>query len=261
MKPLYFQSLSSSADQGKPVAILIHGLFGSRDNLAQLGKSISDAYQVLMVDALNHGLSPRSKDMSYPYQASELLKLIDSLEQSQVTLIGHSMGGKIAMAAALLQPEKVERLVIADMAPVSYPRSHDRVFNALMEIDTQKLSARSQASWQLDQKLTEPGVASFLLKSLYRTDSSWEWRFDLNNLYEQYPAILDWPFKDRVYEKPILFIKGQNSDYLHPRYQQQVLDQFPKASLKIIQDTGHWLHAEKPSLFNRLVLQFLTSTN
>ncbi|ART79066.1 alpha/beta fold hydrolase [Oceanisphaera avium] len=243
-----------------PSVILIHGLFGSLDNLNTLAKTLVAHYDVISVDVRNHGRSPRTEQMDYPQMAQDIVTLIEQLKLSQAWLIGHSMGGKIAMMTAGLAPHLVTGLVIADMAPVAYPKPrHTEVFAGLTAVMETNPTTRKQADAVLAQHITMPEVRQFLLKSFIphseaQTDC---WRFNVQALQDNYAHIMAWPGIDPAFNKPVLFIKGGESDYLLPEYQPQVLRQFPKATAKVIPNTGHWLHAEKPELFNRLVMDFL----
>lgn len=242
--------------QGFPV-VLIHGLFGSLSNLGLLAKHLLQlGYQVITVDTLNHGHSPRSTNMDYALQADTIKKLCDHLTITECALVGHSMGGKIAMATAQAHPDLVKALVVADIAPVSYEHSHQAVFAGLNKVQLDTVRSRAEADTQLAAHVKEPGVRQFLLKSLTKTPQGWAWLFDVSKLEHAYSQIVDWK-AGAAFNKPCLFIKGEQSDYISSQYQAAVVQQFPKAQLKIINDTGHWLHAEKPALFNRLTEQFL----
>ena len=246
--------------QGQTV-IVIHGLFGSLDNLNNLSKTLAEHYDVVSVDVRNHGLSPRSAQMNYPLMAQDILDLINRLELKQPWLIGHSMGGKIAMMTAGIAPELIAGLVVADMAPVAYPDArHDNVFAGLTAVAAADCANRKDAEVLLSEHITLPGVRQFLLKSFVpkAMDEADSWRFNVTALIENYPYITSWPGLEAAYLGPILFIKGAESDYLLPEYQAAVVAQFPRAKAKVIPDTGHWLHSEKPQLFNRLVMDFLS---
>ncbi|WP_427977993.1 alpha/beta fold hydrolase [Agarivorans sp.] len=237
--------------------LLIHGLFGSLSNLGLLAKHLQQlGYRVISVDTLNHGHSPRSTTMDYRQQADTIKSLCDDLAISQCALVGHSMGGKIAMATAQAYPELVKALVVADIAPVSYQHSHQAVFAGLNNVQLTQISSRADADTQLSAHVQEPGVRQFLLKSLTKTSQGWAWLFDISKLEQAYSQIVDWK-AGAAFNKPCLFIKGEQSDYITSQYQAAVTAQFPQAQLKIINGTGHWLHAEKPALFNRLTEQFL----
>ncbi|GDY27452.1 acyl-CoA esterase [Agarivorans sp. Toyoura001] len=241
---------------GYPI-LLIHGLFGSLSNLGLLAKHLKGlGYRVISVDALNHGLSPRAPKMDYQTQAKAIYTLCNTLNIEECAIVGHSMGGKVAMTTAQLYPTLVSALVAADIAPVAYNHNHQAVFAGLNGFDVSQVTSRSQADGLLTQHIKEPGVRQFLLKSLTKSEQHWHWLFDVPLLAENYTNITGWQTFG-AFNKPCLFIKGQNSDYIVNQYQQEVAQQFPKAELKIISDTGHWLHAEKPAIFNRLTEQFL----
>ena len=255
--------------QGQTV-ILIHGLFGNLDNLNGLSKDLVEHYDVISIDVRNHGLSPRSEQMDYPLMAQDVLALITQLELKKPWLVGHSMGGKIAMMTAGLAPELIAGLVIADMAPVAYEKArHTEVFAGLMAVAASDCKTRKEADALLSEHITMPDVRQFLLKSFIPNASEQTvignstaqthcWRFNVPALLENYAFISGWPGVKPAYLGPVLFIKGAESDYLLPEYQAQVIAQFPQASAKVIPGAGHWLHAQKPQLFNRLVMDFLS---
>lgn len=171
-----------TTDGNGPVVILIHGLFGDLDNLKALGKSLAAHFTVIRVDVANHGSSPQVSAMDYPSLAADIKLLIDDLGLESVALVGHSMGGKIAMATALSYPDSVNKLVIADIAPVSYPRRHDAVFNALESLPLHQLNDRRDAIEHMRIHQIDPGTAQFLLKSLKRTATGFEWKMNLAGL-------------------------------------------------------------------------------
>ncbi|MGL6262582.1 alpha/beta fold hydrolase [Aeromonas jandaei] len=248
-------------EQGQgPAVILIHGLFGSLDNLGLLARALGEHYRVISVDLRNHGVSFRSDDMSYPAQATDILALMDHLGLDQVAIVGHSMGGKVGMQLAKLAPARVSRLVVADMAPVAYPHSrHQNVFAGLNATLAAQPQSRSDAERILAEHIEIAGVRQFLLKSFAKGDDGWQWRFNVPALEENYANIMGWPEDEHRFEGPVLFIKGGDSDYMQPQYSEAALAQFPAAKVRVIAGTGHWLHAEKPMLFNKLVVDFLST--
>ncbi|MBL0598277.1 alpha/beta fold hydrolase [Aeromonas jandaei] len=248
-------------EQGQgPAVILIHGLFGSLDNLGLLARAIGEHYRVISVDLRNHGVSFRSDDMSYPAQAADILALMDHLGLDQAAIVGHSMGGKVGMQLAKLAPARVSRLVVADMAPVAYPHSrHQNVFAGLNATLATLPQSRSDAERILAEHIEIAGVRQFLLKSFAKGDDGWQWRFNVPALEQNYANIMGWPEDERRFEGPVLFIKGGDSDYMQPQYSEAALAQFPAAKVRVIAGTGHWLHAEKPMLFNKLVVDFLST--
>ncbi|MBM0491798.1 alpha/beta fold hydrolase [Aeromonas jandaei] len=248
-------------EQGQgPAVILIHGLFGSLDNLGLLARALGEHYRVISVDLRNHGTSFRSDDMSYPAQAADILALMDHLGLDQAAIVGHSMGGKVGMQLAKLAPARASRLVVADMAPVAYPHSrHQNVFAGLNATLATLPQSRSDAERILAEHIEIAGVRQFLLKSFAKGDDGWQWRFNVPALEENYANIMGWPEDERRFEGPVLFIKGGDSDYMQPQYSEAALAQFPAAKVRVIAGTGHWLHAEKPMLFNKLVVDFLST--
>ena len=248
-------------EQGEgPTVVLIHGLFGSLDNLGLLARPLCEQYRVISVDLRNHGASFHSDEMSYPAQAADILALLDHLGLEQVALAGHSMGGKVAMQVAKQAPARVDRLVVADIAPVAYPHArHQNVFAGLNATLERLPQSRSEAEAILAEHIEIPGVRQFLLKSFAKTEAGWAWRFNVPALERNYANIMGWPDDQTRFEGPTLFIKGGDSDYVQPQYTETVMAQFPAAKARVIAGTGHWLHAEKPVLFNKLVVDFLST--
>lgn len=244
---------------GDPV-ILIHGLFGSATNLGMLTKHLKTDHQVITVDLRNHGLSERHHSMHYDAMANDIIALMDHLTIPCASIVGHSMGGKVAMRCALLAPNRVKQIAIADIAPVNYPPRHDNVFKGLKNIDLKNINSRAEALNQLQAHVVEAGVQQFLLKGLYKNDQGqYDFYYNLDTIIQQYDEISDWPEITASYDKPVLFIKGMDSDYITKRHQAKIAQYFPKAKAKIIQGTGHWLHAEKPAAFNKIISDFLFS--
>ncbi len=244
---------------GQPAVVLIHGLFGSYENLGVIARSLSEQYQVVNVDVRNHGRSGHSTDMNYRQMADDLAQTLDALKLAKVALLGHSMGGKLAMAFALLHPQRVTKLILADIAPVAYPPRHNSIFAGLEAVDLDKLTSRAEADKQLAEYINEAGVRQFLLKSLVKEHDRFYWRFNLAALKANYAALIGEPLVHGQYNGPVLFIKGGDSDYILPEHRPAIMQLFPQAQAKIIQGTGHWLHAEKPAAFTKLVQDFLLS--
>ncbi|MBV7413496.1 alpha/beta fold hydrolase [Aeromonas sp. sif2433] len=248
-------------EQGQgPAVVLIHGLFGSLDNLGLLARPLSEHFRVISVDLRNHGASFHSDEMSYLQQAADVIALLDHLALDQVAIVGHSMGGKVAMQVAKQAPARVGRLVVADIAPVAYPHArHQNVFAGLNATLANPPQSRAEAEALLARYVEIPGVRQFLLKSFAKGESGWGWRFNVPALERNYANIMGWPDDQTRFEGPTLFIKGGDSDYVQPQYTETVMAQFPAAKTRVIAGTGHWLHAEKPVLFNKLVVDFLST--
>ncbi|MGI2258269.1 alpha/beta fold hydrolase [Shewanella sp. GXUN23E] len=244
------------AGQG-PDIILIHGLFGNLDNLRGLARQLEQHYRVWRVDLPNHGLSFHTADMHYDALACALTDFMDAQQLSCAHLVGHSMGGKVAMAMALTQGHRVHSLVAADIAPVAYHARHTKVFAALTSLPISQISDRRQALEHLLSAGIDEGTAQFLLKNLQRTASGFEWKLNLSQLEQCYAQLIDWPYSELTYTGPTLFIRGDQSDYVMSDHRQAILAQFPHVQAKTIVGAGHWLHAQKPAQFNRIVEHFI----
>jgi len=241
---------------GAPV-LLIHGLFGALDNLGRLAKHLSEKHQVISIDLPNHGNSFHTDNNSYHSIVEHVIALLDDLAIEQCAIVGHSMGGKVAMELALRHPNRVSILIIADIAPVAYANRHSDVFAALNAVDLANIDSRQQALATVVAHGIDQGTAMFLLKNLAKGDEGFYWRCALKALEAGYPAIIGGVTPALSYSGPVLFIKGENSNYITTEHKQPIGQHFPKANLKVIQGTGHWLHAEKPASFNKIVNDFL----
>ncbi|MGQ8363830.1 alpha/beta fold hydrolase [Glaciecola sp. 1036] len=244
-------------DSISPCLVLIHGLFGSLDNLAVIRRHFEDKYSVLSIDLPDHGKSYRSDTFSFDDYAQSICSLIQSLELTQVYLVGHSLGGKVAMLVAHKIPDIVKRLVVMDIAPVAYSPRHQNVLNGLNNVKLDQISDRKDAQKQLAEYVQDSGTQAFLLKSLYQNESGhWQWRFNVSLIEKDYDKLSAWTETENLYSGPTLFIKGAESDYILAEHQDTIMRQLPNASAKIVQ-AGHWLHAQKPQVINALITNFL----
>ncbi len=243
---------------GQPV-ILMHGMFGSLSNLGLVARALMDRYQVIAVDMRNHGESPHSMTMDYPGMADDIVELLDDLNIPQAHLLGHSMGGKVGMQIALNQPKRVSKLIVADIAPVDYkPDRHGGVLTGLSALEKARPTTRQQADQLLAEHVEEAGVRAFLLKNLLRAeDGHFDLRLYLEGILANYYDTLTLAPTGNPFSGPTLFIKGADSAYIQDKHRAEVMRLFPNAELKIIANAGHWLHAEKPDTFNRIVHNFL----
>ncbi|MBW9352090.1 esterase [Citrobacter werkmanii] len=233
--------------------VLVHGLFGSLDNLGILARDLVADHDIIQVDMRNHGLSPRSPEMNYAAMAQDLVDTLDDRQIEKAIFIGHSMGGKAVMALTALAPDRIDRLVAIDIAPVDYHvRRHDEIFAAINAVTDAQASSRQQAASVMRQHLQEEGVIQFLLKSFV----DGEWRFNVPVLWDQYPHIVGWETVP-AWEHPALFIPGGNSPYVTEAYRGQLLAQFPQARAHVIAGAGHWVHAEKPEAVLRAIRRYL----
>lgn len=245
-------------DAAAPPVVLIHGLFGNLDNLNNLGKALADHYYVVQLDLPNHGLSPQTEQLDYPFLANTVLTTCQALSLDKPVIIGHSIGGKIAMACALQADDALSGIVVGDIAPVAYEHHHQDVFAGLDKLWAHPPASRREADQQLASCVAEPAVRQFLLKNLTFKDGNVSWRLNYPVIKARYSDLTAWPFSsEQTSPLPALFLKGERSDYILPAYQTAISRHFPQATGKMIADTGHWLHAEKPALFNNQVKRFL----
>lgn len=241
-----------------PAIVLIHGLFGSLDNLMSLGRQLAEHYCVVSVDLRNHGESPRAHNMSLSEMAQDVCDTMDHLGFGHFAMLGHSLGGKVAMATALLHPARVKALLVADIAPVTYGSTrHDDVFAALCALPLHDMKSRSEALAFMQQNLHDPGIAEFLLKGLRKSpQGGFELRYNVPVLRADYQNIAQWDLAGHQFQGPVRFIKGSESDYVTAEHASAIQQQFPNATLRAIAGAGHWLHAQKPAAFNRLAEKF-----
>ena len=238
-----------------PPLVIAHGLFGSARNWGAISKRLSDAFTVVAVDMRNHGLSEWSDDASYAAQACDLAEVV-AAHGGRASVLGHSMGGKAAMVLALTHPERVERLVVADIAPRAYDHSQDHLIEAMRAVDLGAVERRSDADGQMAEAVPEPAVRAFLLQSLDVPNR--RWRLNLDALDTAMDAITGWSDPEGLYDGPVLFLRGGASDYVADDDLPAIHRLFPKAELETIAGAGHWLHAETPKPFEEAVRAFLS---
>ena len=249
---LFFQQYGS----GEPL-LIIHGLLGSLDNWHTLSKKFATSYRVLAIDVRNHGRSPHSDTLTYKAMAEDVIELMDAQHIHSAHLIGHSMGGKIAMRLALSSPERVVKLVVVDIAPRSYPRLHDELLEALMSIDPGAFQSRQQVDDALSGKIPDLAVRQFLMKNLARDSAgSFLWKANLEAISRHYKEIASEIRSSAPFLNPTLFVKGERSHYVLESDTPFIRKLFPNARIVSI-DAGHWIHAESPVLFADVVQQFL----
>lgn len=245
---------------GEPI-LLIHGLFGSLENLNMIARALEQDYRVISVDVRNHGSSFHHKSMSYKDMAQDIFDLVEHLQLENFHLLGHSMGGKIAMQFALQHPEKVNKLIVADIAPVQYEHHHNEIISGLLSIDIDEITNRNDADKQLAEYVDEVGVRQFLLKNIAKGDQCFYWRANIENIANDYAEVVKGNVHDSAFDGDTLFIKGSNSNYILAEHRAEIGKLFPKSKGRIIQGVGHWLHAEKPAAFNKIVTDFLKLNN
>lgn len=246
-------------DSDAPDLIILHGLLGSADNWLTLAKRYSEKFQVHLVDARNHGQSPKSDTHNYPAMSEDLLGYLNEHEIEKAAIIGHSMGGKTAMTFAENHPERVTKLIIADIAPRTYDPHHGHIFEALKKTSPGKATSREEVSEELKSSLGNDSVLiPFLMKSLRREKSGgFSWRFNVDVLSKTILRITE-KVELTINTLPTLFIYGRKSDYVK---EQDILDAeglYLQLETACLENSGHWLHAQEPELFFEITREFLS---
>ena len=256
MTPLLLAATEYGA--GPPLAIL-HGLFGSGRNWNSIAKRLGACYRVVAFDLRNHGASPWAATMTYAEMAGDVRVSLATLGCRRAALLGHSMGGKVAMLAALRDPETVERLVVVDIAPVVYPPHHLGMVRAMRGLDLAGIGRRGEADARLAKAVPDPAERAFLLQNLVLNGSAARWRINLDAIEREMPALVGFPPipPGTSYDGPALFVGGGGSDYLRPEHEAEIRRLFPRARIARVAEAGHWLHAEQPRAFLDLVEPFL----
>jgi esterase len=247
--------------QGDPI-IILHGLFGTLDNWQTIAKKLAEKNTVFIVDQRNHGKSPHTEEFNYNLLAEDLYNFMTDHWIYSAIIIGHSMGGKVAMQFAMNNPDMVEKLIVIDVAPVQYERGHDAVFEALDTIDLNTLQNRKDAEIILNNKLNnDVGTVQFLLKNLSRDAENvkYEWKMNYNVLKSKYAEIIKPIEFIQPFEAPTLFVRGSKSDYILDTYWDNIKIGFPEAKLTTIADAGHWVHADKPQELFSVLENFISA--
>jgi pimeloyl-ACP methyl ester carboxylesterase len=242
---------------GPPVVIL-HGLLGSARNWTSIAERLAGTHRVLAVDLRNHGSSPWADAMSYEAMAEDVAALVARLGLASPAVVGHSMGGKVAMQLALRHGDAVARLAVVDIAPVRYERSFAPYIEAMRQADL-SVDRRSEVDVSLKPAVPDAGVRAFLLQNLVSSDGGFAWRVNLPALLANMDAIMGFPPSPdpRNFEGPALFLAGGRSDYLRPVHREGIERLFPRAEFEVIEDAGHWVQAERPAAFLEVLERFL----
>lgn len=251
---LYFKKYGT---EGKTVLIL-HGLFGMSDNWHNIARKLSETYIVYALDQRNHGQSPHSPVMNYNVMADDIWEFINAENINQASIIGHSMGGKTAMAFANKYPDKIEKLIVVDIAPKAYKPGHIIYFDAMKTINF-KSTGRKEIEDQLAKSITDKGEMLFLLKNIYRKENGeFGLKINLEAIENNYEEIIGEVIFNKPLNTPTLFIKGQNSNYITENDKILIPQNFTKVSFITISNAGHWVHAENPEDFLMAINEFLS---
>jgi esterase len=239
--------------------VILHGLFGSLDNWQTIGKKLSEDFTVYLVDQRNHGQSPHSETWNYEAMAEDIHGLFKKENISDAILLGHSMGGKTAMKFASEHPKLLKKLIVADIAPRYYELRHDFVIDALESVDLNKVSSRKEVEDVLSQHISDFATKQFLLKNLYWKDldnKSLAWRFNLKIISKNIENVGTAIKPASPVKVPALFIRGAKSNYIQEEDSIEIKTLFPDYEIKTIENAGHWLHAEAPEEFYRIIHEF-----
>ena len=243
--------------QGQPL-IILHGLFGSLDNWQTIANYLSAYFQIYIVDQRNHGHSVHDDRWNYTVMADDVNELVDENNLSNVIMLGHSMGGKTVMQYAAMYPEKLDKIIVADIGHKYYPIHHHFIIKALEAVNVDTIKSRKEAEIILDKKLLDISTKQFLLKNLYWLEGDSKkmaWRFNLKAIKENIECVGE-EIKISNCSIPALFIKGEHSDYIKESDWLEIKSKFTNAELISIVGAGHWLHADKPAEFVKAVLDF-----
>ncbi|MFH1119085.1 MAG: alpha/beta fold hydrolase [Bacteroidota bacterium] len=245
--------------EGRPI-IILHGIFGISDNWVTLGKRLADKFSVYIPDMRNHGQSPHSPSFNYAAMADDLLEFIEDHGIENPVIIGHSMGGKVAMTFALEHPGLLEKLVVVDISPRKYPgrNVHFDMISAMMKVDFEVLHTREEVETMMVQSIPDKRIRLFVMKNLYRkTRHTFDWRLNLPAISANMDYIFEGIESSLKYPGPVLFVKGGKSDYIQDEDLRLILRNFPEAKLMTIASASHWVHADAPDELCRLFSLFL----
>ncbi|TXL61576.1 alpha/beta fold hydrolase [Aeromicrobium terrae] len=241
--------------------VFLHGLFGQGKNFTRVAKALQPEATSLLVDLPNHGRSAWTQRADYRDMAADVAEHLERgfAADGPVHVIGHSMGGKVAMVLALTRPELVDRLVVADIAPEPNGGSgeFEHLLSSLASIDVKTLKRRSDADEQLREKIPDDTVRGFLLQNLRSAPDGYEWQANLDVLRRDLPTIGDFPFVDATFDHPVLWVAGEHSDYIQDRHAERMRSYFPRTRLVTIKGAGHWVHSEQPEAFVSALRVFL----
>ncbi len=246
--------------KGKPL-IILHGVFGISDNWVTFARKMADKYEVFIPDQRNHGQSPHDPTFNYSVLCADLYEFIEGHNIEDPIILGHSMGGKVAMHFALENPDMLKSLIIADISMRMYScqHRHQEIIDAMLNVDFTDAETRQDVVGQLKPKIREERIRLFIMKNIYRSEHGGEfaWRLNLEAINRNMDKVFEGINSTNFFTKPALFIRGGNSDYVRYEDFDQIYHNFPRADIKTIEGAGHWLHAEKREVFYEIVNEFL----
>jgi len=259
----YLEQEPEQRSSAHPPMIIIPGLFGSTVNWRAIAKKLAESYPVIVLDQRNHGRSPHADTNSYLDMVSDLLDFVQAHKIDKAIICGHSMGGKVAMLFALLHPERTEKLIVIDIAPVQYQHSHAPFLQELAKLDLAQLKSRRDADAMLTSVIPDTGTRLFLLQNLAGTAGEFYWRINVPVLLEFMLEISSFP-QHKVTKKTsdvaTLIVYGGQSSYVKPEHHTIISEYFSQAEFVLIANAGHWLHAEQPEKVIKKMTRFVQHT-
>ncbi len=241
---------------GKPF-IIIHGLFGMSDNWVAIAKQIAEkGFRVILPDLRNHGQSLHSSVFDYPSMVNDLLDLFNSLCINKALICGHSMGGKVAMNFAIAHPDRVEKLIVADMGVKEYAVHNNDILDAMLSVDFTAVSSRKEVEEKIEEFVKSYSVRQLLMKNLNRNGNAFEWKLNALSIKDNFKNIFLRVETEKPFNKPVLFIHGELSDYVLDSDFEDIKKIFPSAVLEAVPNAGHWIHADNPEFFIESILDF-----
>ncbi len=255
----YFDQTDQHAANTTPI-LIIPGLFGSSGNWRGFAKKLSQHYNIIVVDQRNHGDSPHSPSNAYQDLVADIVELLDDLELEKVTLCGHSMGGKTAMMFALTHPERLEKLIVLDIAPVTYTHSHAPILQGLLNVDLSSAKSRADVEQQLVSAIPDKSTRLFIMLSLSGKPGAYFWKLNASGLYDNLVKIGGFPvasLQGQHYPESCLFLKGGKSEYVAEEHYSDIYHLFPQATISVVDNAGHWLHVDSPEAVLAELLTFM----
>ncbi|HHP7240588.1 MAG TPA: alpha/beta fold hydrolase [Cyclobacteriaceae bacterium] len=253
---LFYRSYGTSGD----LLIILHGIFGSSDNWHSLSKKFGNDFKVLNFDLRNHGNSPHSDEFNYELMVEDVIETLKELKINKINIIGHSMGGKVAMLLAVSYPQLIDKLIVVDISPRYYPIHHREIINAMKSLRLNNIETRSQADEQLKTKIPDFGTRQFILKNLQRNNGNgFSWKLNLESIDKNLENIGEPLPGKSIFNGTALFVRGGQSDYIQDNDLELIEKYFPDYNLETVNKSGHWVHAEQPVAFYNRCQDFLKS--
>ncbi len=251
-----------------PALIIVHGLYGMSDNWVTIAKVLSKEFEVFVIDQRNHGNSPHSTEHNYNLLQKDLYQFMQEQKIEKAILLGHSMGGKTVMNFAKYYPEMISAMIVVDISPKRYDEQelqksntkHLQILKAMQSVDIQKIKKREDIRNKIISELKEERVADFILKNLKRVDDKFQWKLNVDTIINKLDDIIaDIDFSEGISGFPVLFVRGEKSNYILDGDIKFIEEKFPVVEIATIQNAGHWIHAEQPTTFIRILRSFLNS--